>query len=775
MRNYFLFILISLSNSIYSCGFYPYGEDTRISIFNPKTFGFESFSHFNYSSNSFSQFGPEPIQFADNYIDPNIQLWFDYCNGNVKATQINEAIYQLEESEMNELSPNAFIQYLYKNKNKEALNYLRFAKNCEHYNSWFEDPWERKSYLSIPKRTELMNKAINLSEKVENKELKKRYTFLAIRLAWYNQLDDKVKSLFLKEFENTTKKDILYYWSLYFKSLSEKDSSYSNYLLAQVFANAIDKRFVCHQHFNKKIPLENTLKFAKNNEEKANVYLMYGIEKYDKTLNYIKKIHEYNPASEGLSFLLLREINKIEDFVLTPYYTLFQPSVSNQNWDEENEPSVQKILNRTEQDRIYAKQVLNFISTVDLRKVNNPIFWETCKSYLQFITRDYNSCLILINEIEKTVKDSALENQIKQLKTLALIANQSYGSAVIPLNTYETIILNKNNGKFIFSIAKELEYLGNTTDAALLYSKLSEIEYDDGYQTVYWKSGKNKIKTDYLSNYFTDYFDYIDVVYSPEQVQNIIESVQKENEEKTKFSSFKFDVIKNEIPKFYDLLGTKYIRQNKLNKALNTFEKIDQPYWKQAYPNWNDNTNIFDQNPFYNLKYTPHFIDKKDKIRLNKYTITKQLIHYLNKAEDKNEKNRDYYYFLVANAYYNMGNEGNIWMMRRFNEWSEYSLSEIEDEVEFRQSNLAKKYYSLAMQNASTKKFKALCLRMLTRCERRKIEFQYIENPNSNTMDFDSLLYTNKYYIDLKKQYPGYFNELVSNCNYFESYFDSRR
>jgi hypothetical protein len=169
---------------------------------------------------------------------------------------VSDAVYKLYDSEIDDLSQNAMIQYLYRLKDSNALNYLRFAKTCEFFNSWQEDPWERQTFSAMPKRTELMNKAINFSENVQNKELKKRYAFLAIRLAWYNHHYDKVDSLFAATFEKTANKDILYYWSLYFKSFTKKDSVRANFELSQVFANAVDKRFVCHQYFNKNVSIE---------------------------------------------------------------------------------------------------------------------------------------------------------------------------------------------------------------------------------------------------------------------------------------------------------------------------------------------------------------------------------------------------------------------------------------------------------------------------------------------------------------------------------------
>ena len=122
-----------------------------------------------------------------------------------------------------------------------------------------------------------------------------------------------------------------------------------------------------------------------------------------------------------------------------------------------------------------------------------------------------------------------------------------------------------------------------------------------------------------------------------------------------------------------------------------------------------------------------------------------------------------------------MGQEGNIPMMRRLSGWSRSYLSVIEDEVEFRQTNLAMKYYLLAQQYAKTNKFKALCMRMIIRCEKNKLQYKFFEYESFNGHSYDSLLATNKYYRELHEKYHDYFDDLASNCDNFEAYFGARR
>jgi hypothetical protein len=98
---------------------------------------------------------------------------------------------------------------------------------------------------------------------------------------------------------------------------------------------------------------------------------------------------------------------------------------------------------------------------------------------------------------------------------------------------------------------------------------------------------------------------------------------------------------------------------------------------------------------------------------------------------------------------------GNSWMMRRYNSTTDFNEGNNEsyiDEIEYRNGNLAQKYYHLAFENAKTAKFKALCLRM---------EDYAKDNVMSD-------------YPKLKSAYPDYFNDL-SSCDNLEDYFKARR
>jgi len=479
-------------------------------------------------------------------------------------------------------------------------------------------------------------------------------------------------------------------------------------------------------------------------------------------------------------------LGKLEDWVFTPYYSLFSSKEylwGNNNFENQN---ILKMLERSEIDRQYAKEVLEFINSVDLSKVQNPNFWKYTRAELLLMTKNYTESLNQIAELEKVLPpENLLRNNVEIIKALNLFANQAHGNAKIPDATKNIIIKNKNNKHFIFALGRELEYLGNTDDAAIVYASLNDPSTENSdYNFVYYKSLKNSNQT--YGTYYDNYFDYLDAVYSPEQLQSFIDKIKSLNKNSDSFYRNFHLFTQSEIDDLYDLLGTKYIRQNKLNFAVNAFNKLGESYFDAQYSLWErdgkdsyySSGKVFDKNPFYHLKYTPDFIPEKEHFRINKISITKKLIEYLNRANNPKERDRDYYYFLVANCYYNMSQYGNAWMMRRYSVSSAGNFSIHEDNQEFNTASLAKFYYGKALENAQTDQFRALCIRMQGRCENNNYDFigENTTNYSSKAEYYEDRRFRqNKYYQNLKNKYSDEYEDMMSGCESFKAYFKARR
>jgi len=745
-----LLLLSSLVQQAHACWFYPTGDELRFCFFNAFTDRYPYYSMFNYTSSYFADM-PETDYTANSGIDPNIALWVQYCNNKVSAESAAEAVYLT--SLLSEHSDNAMIKYLHKMKDYAALEYLKFAKEVEAYNITYDNPWERDIDIVTPKRQGKINAALVRARQAKNPILKSRYYFLAVRLAFYNRDPEMAKKVYDEHFAGKQPATIIDYWSLYFRIAGEKDIALQSYYAAQVFANAPDKRFQVTFYFDNKLPLADIVEHAKNRQEAAAVQVMYAIRKADYALDALKGIYENDSRSEALGFLIVREMNKLEDWIYTPYYSYFSPMLRD-SYNEEG-ASVKLLLERVKDDRQYAAKMLQFVNSVNLDKVKDPEVFRAAKAYLLFMVKDFNGCLSYIASLKPSAKETAL--QLDRIKALCLTANQQYGAAVIPQAAKTVLLQEKENKKFIFAIGRELEYLGNTTDAALLYAQ--ETDYN-----ISWKAKDQR--TPYYDDYYSYYFDYLEGTYSPQAVRRLINAVAA-YKSGDPFNDWLYGGIKD-INKVYDMLGTKYIRLNRLGEALAAFEKMAPDSRASGY---------LDDNPFYEMKYTPDFVERRDSITLTKADITRHLIKCIEKGANPIEKDRDYYNFLAANCYYNMTQNGNTWYMRRYY-WSSSELtSTLPDEDEYQHASLAKYYYMQAYRTAKTRKFRALCLRLAANCERNKLLYEYYKkDPEERTGTEMTLLYSNVYYKKLAKTYPNYSDEFDSYaCYHYKEFFKARR
>jgi hypothetical protein len=815
MRTWMLCTLLlagSLFNDADACWFYPYGEDIRYSFLNPEIFAREQWRIFHYSSNSFEP--DEPAGWTG--YDDNIALWSAYCNGKVPMAEIREAVYGLGYFKISGDTSNLMLRYLRKTNDHDAIEYLRFAKMCESLNQFANDPWERHRQQDSASRSELIQRAIAQSERVSaNRQLSRRYAFLAIRLSFYNNDLKGVRRLYGKNFGGRCLRepqapgsrclrepqapgegaqapgegaqapgskclrepqapgrepqapgggaqatgsrclrepqapgggaqapgggaqapgggaqapgggaqapgegrDILDYWSLYFYMLAEQNSARASFYAAQVFMHAPDKRFAVLSSFNSNLPVETILAHATTSREKSNVYAIRAIKRYDRALNEIKAIYRLQPDHDALEILILREINKLEDWIYTPYYTYWTPSVimNTASWSkitERHEGNIYPLLRqRVRSDREYAAALLRFLNTMDAGKFSNPTLLEAARVQLLFMSQEYTECIRQADKMLAGLKpENPLHNQIMKIRLLSLLACQPHGKATIPAEAEHIMKSNPTDHRFLFAIAREVEYLGNLplAIAIMININLSQEEMWLAYnndreipQDVFWRGpikGNSVIGYD---DYFDHYFHYLDYLYSTEQLEEIVAHTGKKHS--SRFMQWLYSGLDSDKGRLLDLLGTKYIRKDSLDAALRTFRMIPAAYWQEYYSPWERNNlcYLFDQDPFYQLKYTPTFIEPTETEVLNKEVVTRRLISYQERAGDPSEPDRDYYWFLVANCYYNMSYYGNSWMMRRFYRSSDDSNTGHDDDEEYYGCIRARECYGKAMEQAS--------------------------------------------------------------------------
>lgn len=704
MKTWTLFIIAFLKiNSAVACGYYPEGEDVRFSFIDPYHFHLPSYSAFNYNTYGFG--------FENRNIvaeDENVASWYNYFQQRVDENSISVLLYYTGYSDF-QSSDNKWLKYLQENKREDVLKYLQLAKKCEDLNGSYVDydPWERGSEERKVNRIAILNELETACKSETNKYLQRRYAFLIIRLAHYDGNEKLVKEYFKSYF---SEKDFLYYWALFFYCFTDEATSLD---YAAVLMHSPEKRNASFYYFRKNFNLSKALSSAKTNQEKASVYAFASVQKLDKSLENLKAIYKYQPDAEILVFLLLREVNKLEDWIYTPYYRNFNPSLEYGD-DETNTMVLRK---RSERDRLYAKEVLNFVQSVDLSKVKSPLLWQTMSIHLQFMSREYKGAINAIDNINVAATGKTYKPLLDQVKTLCMVSLNPTQSVFQNEFIRSVIEKNLNNSSFLFALGRELEFNGNITEGLALISFINRAK--ENYERYNWDQiwqGNRSLKSGNLK-YFSNYFNYVDFVYAADSLKKITDRIEQPfSNDLEKFVYSQLIKDKNYL---HDLLGMKYIRENQLETALNIYKAMDPAYWRNNYNAWERDVYdgggyAFDQNPFYDFKHTPISFKHKDEFVVTKVSVLERLLQYQNYAKDPQHPDRAYYAFLVGNCYHNMTAYGHAWMLRRFSSSYYYSGSgeSYIDQKEYFESLLAQQYYDLAFKVAVSPKMKALCLRM---------------------------------------------------------------
>ena len=107
-------------------------------------------------------------------------------------------------------------------------------------------------------------------------------------------------------------------------------------------------------------------------------------------------------------------------------------------------------------------------------------------------------------------------------------------------------------------------------------------------------------------------------------MKSLIRDIKEPNNQTSSFESWKKENLTKEIDRLYDLLGTKFIREDKLNEALGAFEKVNDTLWKSEYYPFKTYLN---SNPFYTDFYLEHSKTPVDTVIFTKESITRKLIN----------------------------------------------------------------------------------------------------------------------------------------------------
>ncbi|MCC9020365.1 hypothetical protein [Flavobacterium lipolyticum] len=702
-----------------ACGWSVSPETSRLALFKAQREGFFKLTPFYYSADNY--YDTHTVSGADQEL--NCTEWKKKLGSQVDPKDVHVILYETDAEKFETayetkslkkvFDKNTFIEALLLSKNKALLNYILFAKKLE-YNSNPDVKWESWGNIGYDSKDHKIADVSDFEKKIKTAKdsfLKQRYAFLLLRYSFYASDKNEVIRLYDTYFA-ADKNTILSPWALYYKALCVEDLALQNYLLSKVFVSCEEKSFAVLQHYNWKLTAE-TLALAQNDEERSVILAIEGLRNPAPGLKNIQEVYELSPNSLYLSFLIGREVNKLEDWIFTPQYTndrtpsvVFDSTVWYENYAKAKEEnfrndilylreleyyliSIREQTSGEQKDYITAAiaQLCFIGDEIDLGKKYTDMISEKANSSIQM---QKNIQLALVSLKQDDLKNNEVQNQLfKYFDSVENLVETDLG-------------LFKNLYSLYRIASKDFAAKGDRVTAGLLAMK-SDIKNEGEYSA-------------YNTPYFYSYIGYFDRNSATEADIDRLIALQ-EKKDKTPFERYICSgTIAPNVNYYKDLKGTIAFRNNNLELAYQTFASMPKDFWEKNYA-YKD---FLNENPF-TPKILQRDTERKFDYRFNKADFIAQLIQL--KKQNTATSN-----LKLAHAYFNVSYLGNSWMMTAYDWTSGESYVDYvygdnsENEKKYQKGNyynltMAKMYYEKALKMSKNTNEKALASLMIFECK----------------------------------------------------------
>ncbi len=733
-----LLLVLLPKKIVNACGFYVSPGEYRFWILQPDLTNTSDLTPFFFASTYLykgDQFAGTQPHVAD-----NIRQWYLEVKGRASARDIDSVLNNMPPAVFFEISrkkivSNTFLNFLKKTENKELHQYLVVSKKVEEIAA-NPDPWNERNFPAAAIGKVIASAQILLNT-TRSPFLKLRTAYQLVRLYAINGQPDLSKKMF-DAFIAPAKTDNWIKTAALFQT-AFADTSQADYILSKVFDRGNYNRVTCLVRFNS-ANLPKVLSQAKNTHERVVIEAMKVFNYPGRSLNYLQNIYAAEAGYKELPFLLLREINKVEDWLLTPKVTDFSPAVYNGNlydWYYDYDAIV-----NYNNDKVYAKQLYHFVKRIINEKKNNSKLLPLFASHLAMLQGDYSTAkrLLEINDLRKLPENVQAQISINrfllqlegetitsktQADLMAILHSQKIKSLYdadimkdqLILYTGRKFIEKGERAKGLMLLSKTRRALGQLPIGSYknLYQLTAEIALPTDYDEII-KTLKNKNKTRFEKFVSGEHFN------TPFQYYNYYD-----NDDTTCWN----------VNKLLDGKASWHIRNNELSAAFKTLQSIPNSYWRnEPY------TTFIGGDPFYLNIFSAHKISPEEKLNCNKREVIAKMLH-LQQIAQKQPDRAAWCYYNLANAWYNLSWHGKDWLIVK-QWWSQTEDDYSNDDVTRTKFNdnyygcmNAKVYYLKALAATKDKKLASLCCYLAGQCDQNFKRYLFlIENKGKYNSHF---------------------------------------
>ena len=708
------------------------------STFAPEAFvDDESYEPLFYSSDMFYGYDNYMQGHSYRFVENQVKEWSSYTDNQISKEELNSIIGSDSLNDMvskvcmaiknNKANSSSKKYNLENTKTKQFFVFINLAKSLENAtNFWPEWDYKTDTYSETSKiKTSEVKKIEKTFNQTTDKFLKEKYWFLTMKAYFYSENQNNAINFF-----NTTssgiEKGISYYRALSYVAginYTQKKFALSNYQFAIVFENCpiLRKEAIFDFKPQETKDFNESLNMAKNNEEKAALWTLYGY--YADPVEAITKVYTLDPKNKHLTYLLTRAVN-IEE--------------NNLNHSEYIKYTRKSYVHENKLDQKFYKLVTEIANK---NNTLNPHMWHIVAGYFETLKGNYSKSTTHLNEAKKTApQKNIVQNQIK----LFAIFNQISKTKVLNTQTENELLPNL---VWLYNYNKQIEnateyYSRETPDEETKLRTDFLVSWSRSYISNLYKKQNNEV--------MSELFSREDKYYAKEERLEKMQTYFLENKN-TAWDKLAQSLYTITLEDIYEYKGIMFAYKNQIDKAiieLKKCEKLDTLYGNPFNGKIMDCIDC-DHNARQKTKYTKlTFLEKVKEIQNN----------VANNVETHSGN------ILLGNAFYNMSHYGNARLFYNnpiVDQYGNY-IDEEYSEILFSNSQ-AEYYYQKGLNTAQNDEEKAKATYLLTKIERNKFYLSKQFVPDE--VDF----ITFNGYKSLMENYSNtnYYKEVINECGYF--------
>lgn len=704
------------------CGWYIGAEEFRFWLLQPDLADTRDLHPFYFTTEIFN--GPDEQELKEVAYNMNLAEWRGIVGPAVPEDAIAAILYgtapeDFWKNEQQLFSENAFLQRL------TAMSggwpeFIRYAKTGEQLVN-YRDPWGFQEKDERAMRN-AWNSGRKLLKKSKDPVLSARIAFLMVRLAFYApELKLDAQAVYEKELAPLRGKTWLEPSAAFYLASMQQNPA-RDMAFSELFDRAPDKRFRMVQLFDNSAT-EEYITQAKSEKQRATLLVMRDLQHPGRALKDLERIAAWDPGNEHLPLLLCREVNKLEDWLLTQPLTGYGSAI--RQWSGNEEGLSDADIARA--DLVYLQEVKVFIVRIlpQATPAQRPLLL-LLDGHLSFIAGDMNAVRTAMERVEKEPLASA-EMRVQARVDLVLsgimashkltdATRADFMDLIALVKTSPTLAANSSNllDQLHLFLGKKLIVRGEMAEGAFLLARSGR-----AYTSTASLWGANARHVVFEQAVPADYDRMITLLDKPDKTR--FEQYLTGTGARPDDPGDTADRINdNELTrnKLLDYKATWFLREGQLEQAAAVFQQIPDEFWA-GFPY----ALFADDDPFVVNIEDPHNYNKTDSARYNKRTIVERMIS-LQREADRDPSKRALNHYLLGNAYYNMSWHGKYWIMSRIS-WSIWEMSQWRDrettapgDADYFGDQRAQRHYLIAMKEAKDPVLQAMACRMAEECER---------------------------------------------------------